>query len=293
LKRALDDVRVLHLADVLFQGSWRPVNAWAVSGGDRLVLVDTGMVETTPAIDAEWPARLRPWPELGEVTAVVNTHLHFDHCGGNRLFPGVPIYVQRTEHEAVAEPDYVVQWVHAPGLRYELVDGDAEILPGISVLFTPGHSPGHVCLYDLDDRVLFAGDQLLPDISPNVGLHPQSTPDPLDDFVASLRRLVALQPALVLPAHGRPYRDAAGRAAYLEEHHRRRKDQILEITSGREMTAWEVALEVWGERRQVYERRLALQEGLAHLQALAVEGRLEKLATSERVTWRPALPTRA
>jgi len=52
------------------------------------------------------------------------------------------------------------------------------------------------------------------------------------------------------------------------------------------MTAWEVALEVWGEREHVYERRLALQEGLAHLQSLAVEGRLEKLAGSERVTWR-------
>ena len=95
-----------------------------------------------------------------------------------------------------------------------------------------------------------------------------------------------IDPALVLPAHGRPYREAAERVTYLEEHHRRRKDQILEITSSREMTAWEVALEVWGERGHVYERRLALQEGLAHLQSLAVEGRLEKLATSERVTWR-------
>src|SRR5205823_2256203 len=104
----------------------------------------------------------------------------------------------------------------------------------------------------------------------------------LDDFVASLHRLAALDPALVLPAHGRPYREAAERVTYLEEHHRRRKDQILEITSSREMTAWEVALEVWGERGHVYERRLALQEGLAHLQSLAVEGRLEKLATSER-----------
>jgi glyoxylase-like metal-dependent hydrolase (beta-lactamase superfamily II) len=134
--------------------------------------------------------------------------------------------------------------------------------------------------------VLFAGDQLLPDISPNVGLHPQSTPDPLDDFLGSLRRLEALQPSLVLPAHGRPYRDASARVRYLENHHARRKDQILEIVGRRELTAWQVALEVWGERANVYERRLALQEGLAHLQSLAVANKLEKRASAEAVTWR-------
>jgi N-acyl homoserine lactone hydrolase len=158
--RTLDDVRVLHLADVLFQESWWPVNAWLVSGGHGLVLVDTGVVETTPDLDAEWPTRLHSWPELGEVSAVVNTHLHFDHCGGNRLFPAVPIYVQRAEYEAVAEPDYVVDWVHAPSLQYELVDGDAELVPGISALFTPGHSPGHQAIVVETDEgvVVLAGD---------------------------------------------------------------------------------------------------------------------------------------
>jgi N-acyl homoserine lactone hydrolase len=160
VKRTLGDIRALHLADILFEGSWRPVNAWAVSGGDGLVLVDTGLVETTPELDAEWPTRLYPWPELGEVAAVVNTHLHFDHCGGNRLFVGVPIYVQRAEHDAVAEPDYLVEWVHATGLRYELVDGDAELMPGIAALFTPGHSPGHQAVVVETDEgpVVLAGD---------------------------------------------------------------------------------------------------------------------------------------
>jgi N-acyl homoserine lactone hydrolase len=157
--RTLEDVRVLHLADIFFQGRWVPVNAWAVTGGDGLVLVDTGVVETTPELEAEWPMRLRVWPELDPV-AVINTHLHFDHCGGNRSWPGVPIYVQRAEYEAVAEPDYVTEWVHAPGLRYELVDGDEELVPGISVLFTPGHSPGHQAVVVETDAgaVVLAGD---------------------------------------------------------------------------------------------------------------------------------------
>src|SRR5207249_2552212 len=64
----------------------------------------------------------------------------------------------------------------------------------LRVEWTPGHSPGHVCLYDAEARILFAGDQLLPDVSPNIGLHPQSTPNPLDDYLDGLRRLVALRP---------------------------------------------------------------------------------------------------
>src|SRR5919198_5450362 len=98
------------------------------------------MIDSTPELDEAW----HPFFDVAliprDVSVVINTHLHFDHCGGNRLFRGVPIYVQRAEYEAVAEPDYLVEWVHAPGLRYELVDGDVELLPGISTLFTPGHS---------------------------------------------------------------------------------------------------------------------------------------------------------
>jgi N-acyl homoserine lactone hydrolase len=59
---------------------------------------------------------------------VINTHLHFDHCGGNRLFPGVPIYVQRSEREAARRPDYTIpEWVEFEGATYEELDGPAEI----------------------------------------------------------------------------------------------------------------------------------------------------------------------
>ena len=305
------------------------VNVFIFRDGRELDLLDCGM-NSHESLSTLRAALGRIGGEGWRLRRLVVTHIHPDHYGAAGVICGelgAELYMHRLEvpmvnpryleleqlivevgrhlqANGVPEEEAEIQRNASRAMRDFVVpaavtvqlDGAEIVSLGgkrLRVEWTPGHSPGHVCLYDLDDRVLFAGDQLLPDISPNVGLHPQSTPDPLDDFVASLRRLVALQPALVLPAHGRPYRDAAGRAAYLEEHHRRRKDQILEITSGREMTAWEVALEVWGERRHVYERRLALQEGLAHLQALAVEGRLEKVATSERVTWRPALPTRA
>ena len=151
--RRLVDVRPLLLAEV----GGLPVHAWLVDGR---VLVDTGMIDTTPELEQEWPATLLPWPELGPIDVVINTHLHFDHCGGNRRFAGVPAYVQRTELAAVSEPDYLVEWVRFDGADYRELDGDADLGDGISVLSTPGHSPGHQCVVVETDEgpVVLGGD---------------------------------------------------------------------------------------------------------------------------------------
>ena len=153
--RRLTDIQTIHSADVEAFGDVLPVNAWLVDGR---VLVDTGLIETTPELEAEWPITLRPWPELAPIDAVINTHLHFDHCGGNRRFVGVPTYVQRAELAAVAEPDYLVEWVRFDGADYHELDGDADLGDGISVLSTPGHSPGHQCvLVDTEEGVVVLG----------------------------------------------------------------------------------------------------------------------------------------
>ncbi|HET8607832.1 MAG TPA: MBL fold metallo-hydrolase [Gaiellaceae bacterium] len=155
--RSLDDVRPLHLVDVQAYGKRLPVFAWLVDGR---ILVDTGMVDSTPELDEEWGIELRPWPELPEIDAVINTHLHFDHCGGNRRFAGVPTYVQRAELAAVSEPDYLVEWVRFDGADYRELDGDGELFGGISVLFTPGHSAGHQCVVVATEEgpVVLGGD---------------------------------------------------------------------------------------------------------------------------------------
>ena len=143
-------------------------------------------------------------------------------------------------------------------------------------------------LFDLDDRLFFAGDQLLPDISTNIALHPQSTPNPLGEFLESLDRLLALGPSRIFPSHGRPFEDAAGRVERLKAHHARRLDQIEEILGTQELTGWEVAIRVWGERKNIWDKRMALQEGLAHLQLLAVQHRVTKLADITGVRWKRA-----
>jgi N-acyl homoserine lactone hydrolase len=118
------------------------------------------MIDSTPELDRDWRPVLRPWPLAEQPVAVINTHLHFDHCGGNRRFAGTPTFVQRAELEAAVAPDYLVEWVHFPGESYVEVDGDASLFDGVSVLFTPGHSPGHQSVVVESDEglVVLGGD---------------------------------------------------------------------------------------------------------------------------------------
>jgi N-acyl homoserine lactone hydrolase len=93
---------------------------------------------------------------------VVNTHLHFDHCGGNRLFPGVPIHVQRRELADARELyDYTVrEWVDFDGATYVEHDGEVEILSGVRLLPAPGHTEGHqIVVVETDEGpVVLGGD---------------------------------------------------------------------------------------------------------------------------------------
>jgi len=186
-----DDIRPVHFADVTVEGEAWPVYGWAISGPDGTILVDTGLVETTPELDEEWSPVLRPWPDLGRVTAVINTHLHFDHCGGNRRFAGTPTYVQRAELEAAVEPDYLVEWVRFPGESYAVLDGDAELFDGISVLSTPGHSPGHQSVVvDTDAGTVVLGGDVT-----------YSMRELIAGGSPSIDRIHALRPARVYLAH--------------------------------------------------------------------------------------------
>ena len=124
-----------------------PVYVHVIDHPDGRVLVDTGMTEPHPAV-ADMDPRLRPLSEqdfdLAGIDMVVNTHLHFDHCGGNRLFAGTPIYVQRKElADARTEEDYTIpEWVDPPGVVYVQVVGELELLPGVRLVPAPGHTRG-------------------------------------------------------------------------------------------------------------------------------------------------------
>jgi N-acyl homoserine lactone hydrolase len=189
-------IRPVHFCDVTVDGALWPVFGWTIETTAGTVLVDTGMIDSTPELDAEWGPVLREWPDLGDVVAVVNTHLHFDHCGGNRRFAGTPTYVQRAELEAAVEPDYLVRWVHFDGESYVELDGDGPLFEDVSVLFTPGHSVGHqaVVVDTTAGLVVLGGD----------------VTHSMDELVAGGRpeidRVHALRPHLVYLAHdARPW----------------------------------------------------------------------------------------
>lgn len=162
LKR--DDIARYLTSEVVFAGERWPGFSDTIEHPDGLVLVDTGMIDSTPELDREWQPTPHPLPDevVQRVAHVVITHMHFDHHGGNRLFPGVPIHVQRVELEdARAQDDYTIrEWIDFPGANYVEHDGEAEILPGIRIVPAPGETRGHqIVVVETDEGpVVLGGD---------------------------------------------------------------------------------------------------------------------------------------
>ncbi len=158
------------MAELLAEGERMPVYVHVIDHPHARVLVDTGLTALHPAVADLDP---RPIPlntqadfDVASIDVVVNTHLHFDHRGGNHLFAGRPTYVQRRElDDARSKDDYTIrEWVEAPGVQYVPVDGELEILPGLRLVPAPGHTPGHtpgsqVIVVETGGRpVVIAGD---------------------------------------------------------------------------------------------------------------------------------------
>lgn len=152
-------------------GQYGPVYAYLLESGERKVLVDTGIGRAHPLIDRLYePERRDIVAELSkrgveprDLEAVVITHLHFDHVGGASNFERVPMYVQKTEWEAAQAPKYTVpEFLEFPGANFQLTEGDYELAPGLRVISTPGHTPGHqsVVVSTEDGVVVLAGQAI-------------------------------------------------------------------------------------------------------------------------------------
>jgi len=146
------EIKRLHLASLRgVDGARWPVHGFVVTHPGGAVLVDTGVggpqewlsdwrVVNRSAADALAEVDMTP----GDIGLVINTHLHFDHCGQNAVFKHAACYVQRAEvARAERESPDLYQWFDFMNARFELLDGDTEVLPGLAVITTPGHTAGH------------------------------------------------------------------------------------------------------------------------------------------------------
>jgi N-acyl homoserine lactone hydrolase len=225
LNRQVDEARVIPLPMARLQldeERWPadrpfPIVAHAVTHRDGVFLFDTGIGTGNPEIDelireqrSIEAALAEHGISIADVTAVANCHLHADHGGQNWRFAGRPIFVQRREWAMVHEPDYTVaEWVDAPGLTYEILDGEADVAPGIRVIPTPGHVAGHQSLVVETVRgpIVIAGQavQSLAEWEGETDEMVTGTPRAGDDrrepYVASVDRLRALDPVRVHFVH--------------------------------------------------------------------------------------------
>ncbi len=193
------------------------VNSYVVRHAAGVVVVDTGFGTGDPDIDAAYAPRTRPLAEalaeagvaMDEVTDVVNCHLHVDHAGQNGVLPGVPIHVQSTELAASWTPDYTIpSWIHAPGTSYVETEGDHDVVAGVAIIATPGHTAGHQSVVvESDGGLIVLAGQAVYSVDEWIGdqtdLEGRSSADDPGAYDGSLARLRALDPVAVHVAHDR------------------------------------------------------------------------------------------
>ncbi|MEV6493431.1 MBL fold metallo-hydrolase [Actinoplanes sp. NPDC051633] len=264
---------------------------------------------------------------LGDVAGVVVTHMHPDHHGLSAwvrersgawigMHPiealSLPARAWRVrpagsdrawllrhgcpEQDAAAltvDPGRMRDLLGMPEPDRPIEDGDLLPLSGheVRAVWTPGHTPGHLCLHDAAAGVLLTGDHLLPRISPNVGVRTGEEDDPLGAYLASLDLSAKFADDEALPAHEYRFRGIDDRAAELVRHHDDRGRETLRVIGAGELAAWDIAAGLTWSRGwdglHGMMRRMALAETLAHLHHLAA-ARLVRRTPGSRERWRRA-----
>ncbi len=205
-----------------------PVYGFAIHHPDGVIVVDTGIGFGNTMIDAMYTHESVRLPEElnrfqideREVALIVNSHLHFDHCGQNQTL-SAPIVVQQTELDAVeSEPFYTVpEWADIPDHRARVLCGDSDIADGIRIIHTPGHTPGHqaVVISSVNECVVIAAQCLFraAEWNRSTNLANLHAPDWEAAATQSINRLRSLRPTRVLLSHDAAMTDPTHRRTQL------------------------------------------------------------------------------
>ena len=295
------------------------VNVHIVDLDDGFLLVDSG-IATEECFDALEGALNELKITWRDIRTLFLTHLHPDHIGlswkilelsGARLVmhrveadylalvsresrapffaqamlaAGVPEDMQKRMDHALRDVrrhfrEHKTDWLLEGGERIPVRGGTLE------AVWTPGHSPGHVCLYSPEHRYLISGDHILQFITPNIGWHPDS--DMLAAYLDSLDRLNPFDIDLVLPSHGQAFRGHRERIRETAQHHDERCAQIIGHIAKAPLTAYGLVEQIWPRGLTPFHQHFAVFEILAHLEYLQRRGRVTSQTRGGPVAWMP------
>jgi glyoxylase-like metal-dependent hydrolase (beta-lactamase superfamily II) len=305
----------------------REVHAYLVRLADDGYLLADGGLDTDAAwqaLDAGVRSAAGTWRA---VRVHVVTHMHMDHiglAGRVRAASGAPLVMGRLDAErargALERPDEEAEYRAAlcvgAGAPAELlqvlqaarrrdtglsgfvepaatIGEDGGAVPGAdgwAAVWTPGHTAGHISLFRAADRMLIAGDAVLPKITPTIGVNRQRA-DPVADYLDALRRLERLAPAQALPGHGDPISAPAARIGELIAETRAESSRVLAALGSAPASAWAVVERRYAGRSLPPAAQLqALRETIAHLDHLVARGlaAAEAAGPGEMKRFRPA-----
>lgn len=306
------------------QNPLKATNSYIFKGRRRNLVVDTGM-RRKECLDAMNDALRELGIDLAETDLFI-THAHADHLGliGELATTSSRIYFSEPDASLFGVQDLwhtlsVVAGKHGfpedelqqaiashPGSRYipEEVppftivhEGDAVTAGDYSLkcVETPGHTRGHMCLYEPERKFLIAGDHILGDITPNISSW-DDFDDPLREYLSSLDKIYAMDIDLVLPGHRSVIRDFRARIHELKQHHRHRLDEVVSIlhANGGPCSAfqvaarmsWDIIADDW-RMFPLMQKFFATGEAVAHLSRLAAEGRVRREETGGKILFFP------
>jgi glyoxylase-like metal-dependent hydrolase (beta-lactamase superfamily II) len=280
-------------------------------------LVDCGIYDPNPATDHGWPDLVAGLATAGlvpdQISRLIVTHHHIDHYGmAGRVLAetGCELWMHESTSEEIdyyrdpdgareslrhllsdhgvepADLEELTAFEDWRGFVADLADPTRPLKGGETftvggreweVVYTPGHARTHICFWARAERLLISGDHLLPTVTPHIDFHRGPERDPLGAFLASLKKIEGLDPALVLPGHGHPFEEGAERARVIERHHDRRLGSILQVIRREPHTADEITEDIFSGSLLHFQKRLALGEVLAHIAYLVNRGEIERI----------------
>jgi glyoxylase-like metal-dependent hydrolase (beta-lactamase superfamily II) len=310
----------LYKLDIPLPGSpLKAVNSYIIKGKDRNLIVDTGLDQEECMAAMQYGLR-----KLGVdlmKTDFFITHLHVDHFGlaKNLVTDESVVYFNRPDAEVVSSDKVwreVLKFTHISGFPVKELEEALEERPGykrsekgdleftilkegdiieigdyvFTCIETPGHSRGHMCLYESDKKILLSGDHVLKDISPNISLWTDEI-NPLKDFLKSLDKIYEFDVDLVLPGHRSVFTDCRERIRELKRHHLERANEVMTILDEGCKDACQVAAQMHWDLHDswdlfpVTQKWFAAGEAIAHLKYLEGKQVVRKEIKDEKIVY--------